>query len=68
MCEVAQRGWGENPIETSRWKSELHQGEAIELRSHLRSNFELIPVSPPYSLSTQTSLANFHSPTLPDTV
>lgn len=56
-------GRDENPIETSRWKSELHQGEAVELYPHLGSNFELITVSPPYSLSTQTPLANFHTST-----
>lgn len=56
----------ENQIETSRCKSELHQGEANKLCSHLGSNFELIRGSPPPH-SFPTPLANFHSPTLPDT-
>lgn len=45
----------ENQIETSRCKSELHQGEANKLCSHLGSNFELIRGSPPPPLLPNTS-------------
>lgn len=71
-CVAIRNVWRgpERAGQKSNWSKSLGKWSAPgwSLCSHLRTNFKLIPVSPSYSLSTQTPLANFHSPTLPDTV
>lgn len=71
-CVAINNVWRgpERAGQKSNWSKSLGKWTAPgwSLCSHLRTNFKLIPVSPSYSLSTQTPLANFHSPTLPDTV